>query len=80
MGEPIEGAREAMSQLDREGHRLIIHTVRGDKPEHVIDWLHFFQIPFDEVTRVKPAADLYLDDRAVRFETWEKFMQDLKGS
>ena len=71
MGPPIEGAREAMLILKAKGHNLIIHTVRGNKPGHVRNWLNYFKIPFDSVTNIKPPADLFIDDRAVRFTNWK---------
>lgn len=73
MGEPVDGAVEGMQTLHRAGHQLIVHTVRGDRPHHVQDWLKWFKIPFSEVTRLKPEADIYLDDHAVRFQSWAQF-------
>lgn len=70
MGDPIEGAIEAMQALKVKGYTLIIHTVRGERPKHVVDWLVYWGIPFDDVTRIKPDADLFIDDRAVHFESW----------
>lgn len=77
MGEPIPGAIEGMQALQQAGHIIIIHTVRGDRPEHVEQWLDFFGIPYNEVTRTKPEADFYLDDKALPFLSWDLTLRDL---
>ena len=74
LGEPLAGAQEAMQLLKRLGHTLIIHSVWGDKPEPMQEWLSFFRIPYDQITRLKPDADVYLDNRAVRFLSWQAFL------
>lgn len=77
MGEPVEGAIKGMQVLDMAGHQLIIHSVRGDRPHHVQDWLRHFKIPFAEVTRLKPEATWYLDDKALPFLSWNQTLKDL---
>lgn len=85
MGKPFPGAREALEQFRSIGARIVIHTCRArptevidgklweDGTEHVADWLNYFDIPFDEITSVKPVADAYLDDKAVAFDgDWEQ--------
>lgn len=75
MGLPLEGAIEAMKGIKANGHTIVIFTVRGDKPKHVMDWLHYYHIPFDDVTNVKKNFDLIIDDKAVHFDGWS----NLKG-
>lgn len=72
LGRPLPGALETMTGWANEGHTLIVHTVRGDDPAHVEDWLRYFGIPFHTVTRVKPNADVFLDDKALRFHSWHQ--------
>lgn len=77
MGEPIAGALQAMEDLYDQGHRIIIYTVRAatkQGKEVVEEWLDHFGIDFHDITAVKPNADMFIDDRAVRFETWEQVM------
>jgi hypothetical protein len=71
MGLPIEGAIEAMRALKAKGHTLIIFTVRGERPKHVVDWCQYYDIPFDDITRIKPNADLFIDDKAATFSSWD---------
>ncbi len=80
----IPGAVETLHALKREGHYLIIHTARhmktcnGDvkkvieKMEAITkNWLAQHGIPYDELIFGKPHGDLYIDDLAHRFTTWE---------
>ena len=76
MGEPIEGAVRAITALKQAGHTIIIHTVRGDRPTHVAEWLDYFKIPYDMITDTKPDAAVYLDDRGVRFTAWRHLDND----
>jgi hypothetical protein len=72
MGPPIEGAHEAIWGYVDAGHEVVVFTQRGDKPEHVLNWLFFYEFPKMEVTNIKGAFDLIIDDRAVTFYSWEK--------
>lgn len=78
-GRLIPGAPEAISELKALGYRIIIHTARPshqDHKERLCGYLHAHGIPFDEINTnshcawesAKPVADLYIDDRALRFE------------
>jgi 8-oxo-dGTP pyrophosphatase MutT (NUDIX family) len=71
--DPRPGARKAMEEFQRLGHRIIIFTVRGDK-QLVRDWLHEHEIPYDYINENpdqpedasdKILADVYIDDRGV---------------
>jgi hypothetical protein len=35
--------------------------------QHVADWLDYFEIPYDEITALKPMAVAYIDDKGVAF-------------
>lgn len=73
MGSPVAGAARYITELRRAGHTIIVHTTRANPPHrtlHVRDWLLYYGIPFDDITAVKPSADLYIDDKAVRFTNW----------
>lgn len=80
MGQPIFGARDALKELRRKGHTIIIHTVRGNNPKHVEDWLKFYDIPFDQVTREKPNdIAFFIDDHALRFRgNWQETIGEME--
>lgn len=64
---PRPGAREFLERLNALGYDVIVFTVRW--APHVKEWL--IEVGLDslvsEVTNTKPAAHVYLDDRAVCF-------------
>jgi hypothetical protein len=78
-GSPISGGAEALCELRAHGLKIIIHTSRPARQEHLKQlesYLVEAGIPFDEINSnsdciwpsKKPLADLYIDDRALRFE------------
>jgi hypothetical protein len=73
----MPGAEEALKVLHECGYRIIIHSVRGDRPDHIREWMEYYHLPFNEITRVKPAADYYIDDKAIRFISWAQTLNDI---
>jgi adenylylsulfate kinase len=77
MGLPLPGAKESIEKMVLDGHKLIIHTVRatGNKEiDSIKDWFKYFGFPMGiPITNIKVNADVYLDDKAIRFTTWEDF-------
>ena len=82
--EPIPGAIEALQELHKNGHYIIICTARNmvthnnnlgkiiaNQASIVIDWLKKHNIPYDELHFGKPVADYYIDDKAFKFENWK---------
>lgn len=64
---PRDGARECLEQLRARRFRVVIFTLRW--PDDVWRWLreHRLDHLVDEVTDTKPAAHVFIDDRAVCF-------------
>ena len=71
MGKPIEDAQEYITKLKQAGHEIIIFSVWGDQPEVISDWMDYYNIPFDSITNIKPNADYFIDDKAIKFESWK---------
>jgi hypothetical protein len=87
-GEPIEGAREALSELQALGWRITIYTARiGEVPTaeaeqiaaDIVEILTAYEIPFDDVwVGRKPKADVFIDDKAVAFEgSWTDVLEQV---
>jgi hypothetical protein len=83
-GPLMRGARVAMESMFNAGHRIIIHTCRVNPEvndgveiemarDTIADALQKHMLPYHEIWigAGKPVADLYIDDRAVRFTTWD---------
>lgn len=71
MGPPMPGAQEALLQMKRDGHLIIIFSVKGDRPGLIQNWMEYWSIPYDHITRIKPDADVFIDDKAVKFVSWK---------
>lgn len=72
---PVEGAVEACYHLHNAGWKLYVLSSRS-KLEPVQRWLAEHCFPPMTLTRVKPIAVAYIDDRAVRFEgNWPSVMR-----
>ena len=70
MGAPLPGVAEALGTFKERGYKIVIHTVwSGDERNKAIeDWFAFYNLPYDEITNIKPKADAYIDDKAIRFQ------------
>ena len=82
MGPPIIGACDGVWALWRAGHDLTIHTCRVQneaQAAHVEAWLAYFGFPRVPVIVPKPIADVYVDDHALVFVTWEDLRRALAG-
>lgn len=80
MGAPMPRAAEAMQFLRGRGYQLIVHTLWAGTPagkRACEDWLNYWKVPFDEVTNIKPKADAYIDDRAIKHVDWETTIKEI---
>lgn len=79
---PMPGAVEAYYKLLSAGYRIIVFTCRDDL-DAVRKWMHkHFDIEKHlghfvepEVTNKKPIADVYVDDRGLRFTSWSDVLK-----
>jgi hypothetical protein len=81
MGMPVENAIDSIKALKAAGHTIIVHTVWSEDRHSVIkDWMNYYSIPFNGVTRLKPLADIYLDDHGLKFTDWPTALEDIYGT
>lgn len=86
---PLPGAVEKLQQLHTQGHEIVIITARhmrtcsGNASKVLarvgritLEWLERHDIPFDEIHFGKPNADVYIDDRCIRFDSWDNITED----
>ena len=82
--DPLPGAAEAVRRLKERGYRIVIFTSRlsptwlasaryteSDMRDHIEGMLRRDSIPFDLITAEKVPAEVYVDDRAIRFRDGE---------
>src|SRR5581483_12137981 len=87
--QPLPGAVEKMKALKAAGHYLILMTARhmatcnsnvglaiARQGKTLLDWLAKHEIPYDELWFGKPHADVYIDDNAYRFSSWQEINGD----
>lgn len=86
---PIEGAVEKVNALKKAGNYIIIQTARHMKTcegnvglvnaritKMTLQWLDDHGIQYDEVYFGKPWANIYIDDNAFRFSSWNDIDAD----
>lgn len=81
-GAPLPGAEEAIEDLIQEGIKVIIHTcmaVNKSGKKAVEEWMDYFDIPYTEVTAVKPDADLYIDNKGLHHVNWKTTIKEINS-
>ena len=86
---PVEGAVEKLRAFRAAGHVVIIHTARHMRTcegnvgkvlarigPMTLEWLARHDVEYDEIQFGKPWADVYIDDNALRFSSWEEIAND----
>jgi capsule biosynthesis phosphatase len=81
---PVPGAVDKLRALRAAGHVVILNTARHMKTcegnvglaiarigQITLEWLARHGVEYDEIHFGKPWADVYIDDNALRFESWE---------
>jgi hypothetical protein len=88
-GTPIQGSKESLELLSKE-YTLILFTAKAkpDRPlvngktgiELVKEWLKKYDLDkyFLDITAEKPRCLCYIDDKAIRFTSWDNTLQELK--
>lgn len=88
--EPLPGAAERLRELRAAGFYIILQTARNMATQEsnlgrvmknigkvTLDWLDRHGIEYDEIYFGKPNADLYIDDRAFRFQSWSEITPEM---
>ncbi|MGA1823497.1 MAG: HAD hydrolase family protein [bacterium] len=79
LAKPINKAAQTLETLYNEGHTIIIYSARSwQEYEMTVQWLKEHAIKYHQLILGKPIGDIWLDDRAIRFDTWEKAMNDIQ--
>jgi capsule biosynthesis phosphatase len=85
----LPGAKDRIESLKAAGHYIIIQTARNMATQEsnlgkvlknigktTLEWLEKHEIPYDEIYFGKPNGNIYIDDRAFRFQDWENLTED----
>ncbi len=85
-----EGAEKALRAFRKAGHKIIIWTCRHSENEKAVrDFLTKENIPFDTINMPIPGsdlgtrklyADIYIDDKGIRYsDNWDEIRQLIVG-
>jgi capsule biosynthesis phosphatase len=87
--QPLPGACARIRELRADGHYIIIQSARnmatcesnlGKVMKNIglitLEWLKRYEIEYDEIYFGKPNAHVYIDDRALRYQSWQEITKD----
>jgi hypothetical protein len=75
LAEPMAGAREALQKLRAAGYVVVVYTARSwGEYRYTKQWLDSHGFEYDGLHMGKPVADVWIDDRAVRFDDWKSVL------
>ena len=78
LAKPIQGAKDYINKLFEGGHTIIIYSARSwQEYEMTTEWLKNYDIKYHQLILGKPIGDLWIDDRAIRFNTWEQIINSI---
>ena len=73
LAQPLKGALEAVNKFYNEGHTVVFYTARGWEQYRMTKaWLDEYGFKYHQLQMGKPIADIFIDDRARKFEGWDK--------
>jgi uncharacterized HAD superfamily protein len=73
LAKPLPMAKEKINQYYEAGHTIIFWTARGWEQYKITkDWLDRHGFKYHQILMGKPIASVFIDDRARRFEGWNK--------
>jgi phosphoglycolate phosphatase-like HAD superfamily hydrolase len=78
--DPVDGAKDALTKLEADGWKIIIHTSRHWQDYELIEsWLLKHQIPFRRIVCGKLFAKYYVDDRGIAYTgDWNEVLKQIK--
>ena len=78
LAKPLAGARAALERLRAAGYTVVVYTARGWGEFRVAkQWLDEHGFVYDGLHMGKPVADIWIDDRVVRFTDWKSALAQL---
>ncbi|HEX4886524.1 MAG TPA: hypothetical protein VFV37_00625 [Luteibaculaceae bacterium] len=81
LAKPLPGAVESVNKYYEQGHTIIFYTARTWMEfEMTTDWLQKNGFKYHQLIMGKPIGDVWIDDRALRFEGWDKVEDQIQQS
>jgi len=80
LAKPYTGAVESLNKLYDEGNTIIIFTSRTWlEYEMTTAWLKDNKVKYHQLIMGKPIGDVWIDDRALSFKSWDDIMEKLEN-
>ena len=75
----MPGCIEALNRLKQMGYKIYLYTGRHiNQFDPTMQWLGRNGVPYDHIIFGKPPAKYYVDDSAIRFDSWEQVLQEVQ--
>ena len=73
LAKPLLGAKEAVNKMYEDGHTIVFWTARGWEQYKITEhWLKENGFKYHQILMGKPQSTIFIDDRARKFEGWDK--------
>ena len=79
IGNLMEGAKEALETLKQKGWNIVVFSYRSNVDEDSVkEFLDKNKLPYDSIFIGKPAYQVLVDDRAIKFNNnWKEIAQEI---
>jgi uncharacterized HAD superfamily protein len=78
LAKPLPGAVESVNKLYNQGHTIRLFTARSWVEYEVTKaWLDSNGFKYHQLLMGKPLGDVWIDDRAIGFTSWNDVMEKL---
>lgn len=77
----LPGALDALRWMRKQGHIVIIHSVRAEREfgrNQIESKLKRHKLNFEVIA--KPYADLYIDDKGLAYTRWPEVLKAIRAS
>lgn len=80
LAQPKPGAVESLKEFEEAGHTIIIYSGRSwPEYEMTFEWLKRNGVPFHQLILGKPIGDVWIDDRALEFQSWPQVAERIRA-
>lgn len=75
----LKDARAVINKLYKEKHKITIYSARGwNEFKATQFWLRKNKIKYHQLILGKPIGDIWIDDRAIKFNNWSSIRKKIK--
>lgn len=79
LAQPLKKAVSSINKLYNEGHTIIIYSSRSwQQYDMTLEWLKNYGLKYHQLYLGKPIGEVWLDDRAIRFNKWDTVMKKIE--